>query len=186
MAFLRRRCWFFLILLLFFCGPQPLANAADNLTLQEQEVKAGLLYNFLKYTQWPAPSPSMAVCVYGDDPFEGYLQPIAGRTVNQREISLRMIHAVDETAACQLLFLNSSEQQHWPELQKFLAGKSVLTVSDFDSFAESGGMIEFGRKNDHISVKLNMDALLAAHLQVGERLLRLVTVVHPSSLKEGQ
>lgn len=159
---------------------------AENLELQEQEIKAGLLYNFLKYTEWPVIPSSMTVCIYGEDPFSGYLQPIAGRSVNQHDISLRTVHTVDGTGTCQLLFVNSDEREHWPELRKFLADKPVLTVSDFDTFAGSGGMIEFGRKNDHISVALNIDAITAAHLRVGERLLKLVTVVHPSSQGEGQ
>lgn len=172
--------------LLLLSGFWAQAFAEENLQLQEAEIKAGLLYNFLKYTQWPVTSPSVVVCVYGEDPFGGYLQPIAGRSVNQHEIALHTVHTVDEMAACHLLFVNAAEKAHWPEVRKFLVGKSVLTVSDFEDFAQTGGMIEFGRKNDHISVDLNIDAVTAAHLSVGERLLKLVTVLHPSGSEGAQ
>ncbi|MDE3061216.1 MAG: YfiR family protein, partial [Pseudomonadota bacterium] len=85
---------------------------------------------------------------------------------------------IPDAAACNLVFVNADEQARWPQLHAFLRGKSVLTVSDFSGFAASGGMIEFGHKNDHISAVINLDAVEAAHLQVENRLLRLVTAVH--------
>src|SRR5262245_56282381 len=54
------------------------AYAAENLQLVEQQIKAGMLYNFLKYTEWPAgrmptPGEQVVVCVLGSDPFGGHL-----------------------------------------------------------------------------------------------------------------
>jgi len=157
------------------------AHATENLQLHEQQIKAGLLYNFLKYTDWPQGSvsdSSIAVCIFGNDPFEGYLQPMAGRIVNRRQITIRIIHTIENAGSCHLLFINADEKSSWPQLLESLKGKSVLTVSDFDGFADSGGMIEFGKKGDHINVNLNMEAVTAARLRVQDRLLRLVTVVH--------
>jgi len=160
-------------------------RAADTLQLHEQEIKAGLLYNFLKYTNWPPAvmndGSSTAVCIFGNDPFDGYLQPMAGRTVNQRQITLRMIHRIEDAGTCHLLFINADEKGHWLQLLDSLKGKSVLTVSDFDDFADSGGMIEFGKKDSHINVNLNMEAVTGARLHVQDRLLKLVTVVHSTS-----
>lgn len=165
----------------FLC--HALAAHAQNLQLEEQEIKAGLLYNFLKYTEWPAGAlseSSIKVCVFGDDPFDGRLQPMAGRTVNQREIIVRMLlRTVSDAGGCQLLFVNSDNRGQWSQLRAFLKGKSVLTVSDYAGFAEDGGMIEFGHRNEHISAKLNMDAAVTAGLNIERRMLRLVTVVHP-------
>src|ERR1700722_3566878 len=159
MAFLRYFCR--LILCVLLATPVPAAHAADNLELHEQEIKAGLLYNFLKYTDWPADKTagsSVVVCVFGDNPFGGYLQPMAGRTVNQREIVLNTIREMRDVEKCHLLFVNASEKDRWPQLLKFLDSKSVLTVSDFAGFADSGGMIEFGHKDNHISAVLNINA----------------------------
>ena len=173
------------LLTLFFLlawGSPAQAFADAGLRLQEQEIKAGLLYNFLKYVEWPSNSASAqttTVCVFGDDPFNGYLQPMAGRTVNQRQIAIRNVHDVADAGTCQLLFVNADEKARWPQLVKSLSGKGVLTVADFDDFAASGGMIEFGLKDGHINVRLNLDAVIAAGLHVEDRLLKLVTVVHP-------
>lgn len=184
MAVLIRHVWLLIVSLVL--SLPALACADSELQLQEQEIKAGLLYNFLKYTQWPAVSTSTVICIYGKDPFEGYLQPIAGRSVNQTEIVLRKISTPKEVDNCSLLFLNDGERNAWPQMQKMLVGRAVLTVSDYEGFAEEGGMIEFGRKNDHISVSLNMEAVTAAHLHVQDRLLKLVTVIHPVPGNKGE
>jgi len=191
MAFLIRRLIIAVLILLFAAGIVIPAQASEPLQLHEQEIKAGLLYNFLKYIEWPpaamARSPStITVCIFGDDPFDGYLQPMAGRTVNRHEIALRTIHDIHEAGACHLVFINADEKDQWSPLVKFLEGKNILTVSDFDGFADSGGMIEFGRKDQHISVSLNPDAIAAAGLHVEDRLLKLVTVVHPPARGEGR
>jgi hypothetical protein len=179
-----------LIRLLCFIAPVLIGLAAswpvhadETLQLHEQEIEAGLLYNFLKYVEWPdaARTGTMTVCIYGDDPFKGYLKPMEGRTVNQRRIDLRTVHDSSAAAGCDLLFVNAAEKGAWPQLEKSLAGKTVLTVSNLDDFAQSGGMIEFGRTDDHIRVSLNLDAVAAAKLKVEDRLLKLVTVVQNAS-----
>jgi len=76
-----------------------------------------------------------------------------------------------------MLFINADEKASWQKLHSSLLGKNILTVSDIHGFTSSGGMIEFSRKNDRITVLLNQDAINAAKLSVQSRLLKLVTVV---------
>lgn len=160
--------------------------AAENraLSLPEQKIKAGLLYNFLKYTQWPLseerPS-STIVCLWGGDAFNGNLQAIHGRIVNQQQIVLREIDSLEKVTQCHLVFINAEAQNEWPKLAQILAGKSVLTVSDFSGFIHAGGMIQFGRKNQHIEIAVNIQAITDAQLYVQDSLLRLATVVYPST-----
>jgi hypothetical protein len=157
------------------------ANAAESLQLVEQEIKAGLLYNFLKYTDWPqsasTSSNALVVCLMGGDPFGGRLQPMAGRTVNQHVIVIRSISVIENAADCSLLFIHADEKSQWPELHAALMATPMLTVSDFPGFSDSGGMIEFTRIDNRIGVKINTDALATAHLQVEERLLKLASAL---------
>jgi hypothetical protein len=154
---------------------------SEPLQLFQQEIEAGLLYNFLKYTQWPAAEDISAgdavVCLIGAGPFERQLAPMASRTVNRRGIEIRTV-TIQALDGCWLLFVRADQQADWPGLQKRLAGKPILTVADFAPFAASGGMIEFTRTDDRIGVKVNVDAVTAAHLAIQDRLLRLADTVH--------
>jgi hypothetical protein len=177
-----------LIFLVAFAGYAPPTRGAETLQLVEQEIKAGLLYNFLKYTDWPqngavsADSP-MIVCLLGGDPFSGRLQPMAGRTVNQHVIQVKNAGTLAEAADCSLVFINTNMKPQWPELHTELMAKPMLTVGDFDGFSDSGGMIEFTRTDNRIGVKINTGALAAAHLQVQDRLLKLASVVTGGAAK---
>jgi hypothetical protein len=157
----------------------PAHATEEDLRLSEQEIKAGLLYNFLKYTQWPSDSSTtVRLCIYGGDPFQGKLDRMQGRSVNRREIVVRKISRADEISGCHLLFINARDKAQWLELRNLLNGHGILTVSDFSSFVSTGGMIEFGYRDNHITATLNLDAVHAAGLRVEDRLLRLVAVVH--------
>jgi hypothetical protein len=160
------------------------AAAQDSRRLAEQDIKAGLLYNFLRYTEWPAQAHAGAtidVCIYGRDPFAGRLAPMAGRSVNQRVIAVRSVRTSAEMRSCALVFINAEERAAWPALRTELARRSVLTVADFEGFARAGGMLEFTRANNRVGVVVNIDAAHAAQLEVQDRLLRLATVVSSES-----
>ncbi|HVK81203.1 MAG TPA: YfiR family protein [Verrucomicrobiae bacterium] len=167
-------------LVLVFLLAAPATAQTQSVRLIEQDIKAGLLYNFLRYTAWPPATrvdEAMIVCIYGDDPFEGRLEPMSGRTVNQRRILVRNVRNDRDLETCALLFINAEERADWPHLRSYLAGRSVLTVSDYDGFARSGGILEFTRINNRIGVRVNVVAAETANLSVQDRLLRLASVV---------
>ena len=163
------------------------AEEQSQLQLSEQKIKAGLIYNFLKYTEWPLTktvdtSAPLVICVYGaEDPFDGYLQPIEERTVNQRIITIRHISNTEQMASCHMLFLGSDEQAQWPALHSFLANKSVLTVGDFTGFTNAGGMIELTTEDNRVQIQLNIESVAAAHLHIYDSLRRLAKTTQPSS-----
>lgn len=176
----RTRAQFCAIGVLGLClAPMPAMPSEDGIHLVEQEIKAGLLYNFMKYTDWPEGAPDlntpMVVCLFGGDPFDGRLQPMSGRTVNQHVIEIREPKTAGELTMCSLLFVHANAKPQWPQLRAALAERAMLTVSDFDGFADSGGMIEFTRMNNRIGIRIDFQAVMAAHLQVQDRLQRLAS-----------
>ncbi len=173
----RKATWLALVILL------ATPAYAQNFQLAEQKIKVGMLYNFLKYTDWPAADAArdMAVCIYGDDPFSGNLQSMQGRSVNQRSIVIRSLSDVAEAASCHLIVIDADKKDTWPQLRAALAGKPVLTVSEYPGFAQAGGMIEFGHRDNHITVEMNADAVAAAQLSVQARLRSLMTLIRSRS-----
>ena len=63
-----------------------LASGSVSAQMDEYSIKAGYLYNFSKYVQWPegtfpTPETPFVICIVGEDPFGGRLdQAIAGKT----------------------------------------------------------------------------------------------------------
>ena len=182
MGFSRKFSRIFLALTIFaaalcYSGILRAQDPAAN-QLYEQKIKAGLLYNFLKYTSWPQDlEGSLKVCLYGSDPFEGYLYPLKGRTAQQYTISIQHIHDVSQAAECNIVFIHHNEARSLPALLKFLQDKHVMTASDIEEFAYKGGMVEFSRKDNRIKVFINKKAVEDAGLYIDNRLLKLATLV---------
>ena len=158
------------------------------LQLYEQKIKAGLVYNLLKYTEWPnisaaqhdkpaENSTKLQICLLGDDPFDGYLSPLEGRTAQQATITITHITQVQQTESCNAVIIHRNQAHQLHQLLQFLRGKNVLTISDIAQFAEQGGMIEMTRQDEKIALHINKDSLDSAKLNIDARMLKLATIV---------
>lgn len=160
--------------------PVAAQDGSSGLQLQEQKIKAGLVYNFLKYTTWPVhgrDEKTLRICLYGGDPFDGYLYPLRGRTAQQDVIVITEIDTVAEALSCHLLFVDPSQEKNLPEIFGALRGHNVLTTSDIEGFVRKGGMVEFATQNQRISVYINKNAITAAGLSIDNRLLKFAKLV---------
>lgn len=153
--------------------------AANPVYLQESKIKAGLLYNFLKYTKWPAESftdatSSLQICLFGGDAFEGALDPLQGRTAQQRTINIKKISDFSELKNCHVVFMGQSQKNHLSEILASLRSSSTLTVSDMDHFTRQGGMVGFSSGGTRrIHLYMNYQAIQRARLTVGNELVKL-------------
>lgn len=162
-----------LLLLILFPAS---GRAEKSLHLQEKEIQAGLLYNFIKYTQWPEAKTKEAailICIIGNDPFDGQLAPLGKRTVNRHSIRIENRNDMGSATECHVAVIGGNS----PDLRELSAQNHILTVSTEEGFSKHGGMIEFGRSGQRISVMLNTAMVQQAGLDVASRLLKLVTIV---------
>ncbi len=172
----------FLLIALISCCASARAEKSEAY-LYEQKIKAGIIYNFLKYTNWPAnslqrTSDTLNVCLFGGDPFDGYLYPLDGKTAQQHTISITQVQNVEETEKCGLVFVHRNAEDSLPRLLEFLKGKPVLTVSDIHQFALQGGMIEMVREDERVSLYVNKDEADAAGIQIAGNILKLAKRVN--------
>lgn len=174
----RAALWCCIISTVLFVVASTPVNAAPPTSGAEHKIKAGMLYNFLKYTNWPSTDAAkpMQICLFGPDVFDRSLAALEGRSVHLRSISVRPQTSPEVAAAqCHLVFV--SDIARWPALRKAITGQRVLTVSNAPGFLQQGGMFSFGRADGHIITALNMDALEATNLSVEPRMLKLVKLV---------
>lgn len=158
--------------------------------LYEQKIKAGLVYNLIKYTEWPkltSTSSSQAkgiensnvlkICLFGEDPFDGYLTPLQGRTAQQAIITIAHVASISEATSCNAIIIHRSQQHQLHALLEFLRGKNILTISDIENFAERGGMVELTRQKEKIALHINKKSVDRAALAIDGRMLKLATIV---------
>lgn len=170
---------------IFVCS---LAAFADEKSLQlyEQKIKAGIVYNLLKYTQWPVDSTTiknnkLSICLYSNDPFDGYLSPLAGRTLQQLTIDINIIDSIAKITNCSVVIVHKDQLKDLSQLLNAAQQKNILTVSDAINFAQTGGMVELAKQDEKISLYINPVAISAAHLSIQEPMLKLTKVITPLS-----
>jgi uncharacterized protein DUF4154 len=158
-------------------------------SLTEYQVKAAYLFNFLKFVEFPSeafadPLAPMVIGVVGEDPFGSALpQVVIGKTVQGRDLVVRLYRPGEELRGAHLLFISASERKRIPMILSSLHGTSVLTVSDAVGFVDAGGMIQFLKENDRVRFAINVDATNQAKLKMSSKLLSLAKVVD-GNLKE--
>ena len=155
------------------CGDEP--------PLTESKLQAAFLFNFAKFVEWPpaafaATNSPLTIGILGDNPFGGDLEAIVrDKTINNRIIIIKPMHSVAEATNCQVLFISASAKDQIPEMISSLGTASILTVGDTDRFTESGGMINFVKKENKIRFEINDAAARRAGLKISSKLLSLAS-----------
>ncbi len=169
--------------------------AAANLQGQqpapsEYEVKATYLYNFARFTEWPAKDTGVkdnlfAVCVLGRDPFGSILDTIlAGEAIGGKPMVHRRISAAQDAENCRIVFISSSEESRLKETLAVLEKRSVLTVSDIPDFSLRGGMIQFVVEQNKVRFQVNLKTAGKAGLVLSSELLKVAISVKNSQSGE--
>jgi hypothetical protein len=147
----------------------------------EYTIKAAYLYNFARFVDWPAQGPGstgpIELCILGEDPFGEALEAIEGRTAQGRPMVLRRLAEVAGTERCHILYLGPSEAERAEPVLEHLRGLSVLTVGDFEGFAQAGGMIGFVIRADTVRLQINPAAVRRSGLRISAKLLELSEIV---------
>jgi hypothetical protein len=161
------------------------ATAAAELA-SEYQVKAVFVFNFSHFVDWPAQSFTAAnepfvIGILGGDPFGARLdEAVRGERVTDHPLIVRRFRSIDEIEDCQILFIDRSEVGELGRIVSAVNHRSILTVSEIDQAAQRGVIIQFATEDNHIRLKINLDAAHAAGLSISSKLLRLADIVGTS------
>ena len=149
----------------------------------EHEVKASFVYTVAKFVEWPvaafvdASSP-LVFGILGEDPIEELLQHIAaGKSVGGHPVQVIHLTDGDEPVGCHVLYVGRSEAARVDEVIARLRNSSVLTVGEFDRFAQRGGVLRLRLEDNMVRFEVNVDAAERARLQISSKILKLGTIV---------
>ena len=155
----------------------PLAAASTH-QAAEADVKAAYLFNFTRFVEWPeGASPGSDVfrlCVLADSRMTALIQQtMTGEAVNGRPSETAVPASVEEARRCHMLFVGRTEMGRAGPMLAALRDQPVLTVSDAARFADTGGMIQFVRVDEHVRFRVNVEAAKRSSITISSRLLRV-------------
>jgi hypothetical protein len=167
-------------------GPGPIAGVAAALVLllrlvafaqdvTEPALKAAFIYNFARFTTWPADLPatdSFAICVLGDSAVADALErAVAGRQLRERPITVSRVNPGAPKRGCQILYVSGVPVRQAADVVGELREAPVLTISNIDGFASAGGMTQFFFEHGQLRFRIHLESAKRAGLQISSRLL---------------
>jgi hypothetical protein len=168
---------------LLLAGALPRAAAAQLAPAREYEVKAGFLFNFALFVEWPegtftTPTERLRVEVIGHDPFDGALDRlVAGKSVRGHPVEVVYSADARNAGRAHIVFVSASKRAQLPTVMAGLGKSPALTVSDIDRFAHQGGVIGLVSTGQQIRFVVNRAAAARAGLTLSSRLLSLATIL---------
>ena len=176
MALLRRTVFRALGCALFVLGAWCAALSAP---LTEAQLKAGFLYNFAAFVEWPLRVPNdgaLVIGVIGDANFIDVLEEMKGREVNGRKIAIRLVDEHDDINGCAILFIAAPDDRATVSALARVGTSPVLTVGESPRFTKLGGIIRLYRENEKLRFEINIARAEQARLHISSKLLGLAKV----------
>jgi hypothetical protein len=162
-----------------------LACAEESDEMLEYRLKAAFLYKFAGYVQWPdaafsKPDTPLTIGILGAEAVASELATmIAGRTVNNRTVTVRRLKPGEPLTGVNVLLIGKSEIARLPQLLTQLQSHAVLTVTEFEGALSQGSVINFTLVDRRVRFEISLEAAEKHSLKLSSRLLAVAQQVYP-------
>ncbi len=158
-------------------------------TASAPALKAVFLFNFAKFTEWPAdvlkPGAPLLLCVAGDPRVTKSLEEATGgRDIGGHPLTARNVDVEGSVESCHLLYVATLDARRTDELMQRVKGKPVLTVSESGTFAQRGGIANLFVEDGRMRFAVNVDSVERSKLRLSSRLLNLAKIVKDANASQ--
>ena len=162
-------------------GGTNLAHAALS-RLERAKQEAEFINNFLSFVDWPGAAfyddkAPAVLCVVGKNPFANTLSKYAAGKDGPRPLAVVELESLAQAPACHMIYIESSAKARVSEIMGSFGDSAVLTVSEIEGFATSGGMVEFNDDGRGVRLTINQKTAQDAGFKISSKLLRVATIV---------
>ena len=165
-------------------------RAEAQAPMDESQVKAMFVYNFLKFVEWPSESirtkDPFVVLIIGEgstaDATERFLE---SKTIGARPLVVRRVSWDQSLAGGRAAFVVERDAKKLHRVLDAAAAAGVLTIGEGESFTTRGGVIGLLVEDRKVRFDVDTSAAQKAGLRVSSKLLALTRVVHSSTDRSG-
>jgi hypothetical protein len=139
-----------------------------------------MLFNFIKYVQWPneADAGDFVVGVLGDDEVFNTLKKwYDGKPKGAKKYAIRNLGSAVEATSCQVVYVGKSKNRDFEVIKSSTAGKSVLTITDGNGMGQKGSCINFRVIDGKLKFELNQSTVTGANLKVSTQLSSMAILI---------
>jgi hypothetical protein len=158
-------------------------------SIDEYQVKATFLCNFVKFAEWPPQTftplrTRSGFACFGQDPSaHALVDAVTDKTVLGRAFVFTGLTNTSEATECQMLSVSSSERKHLRSIFARLRARGVLSVGEKDGFAIQGGIVNFKLEDGRVRLIINFPAAEQAKLRISSKVLSLAQIAKSAEQK---
>jgi hypothetical protein len=144
------------------------------------EVYSMMVFNFVKYVQWPAGdnSKEFIIGVVGNNDIYNTLTAwYGGKAKGAKTYVIKKFKNASEVTDCQVVFIDSSKSNEFDAINSQVAGKSTLVVTNRNGLGSKGSCINFKTVDDKLRFELNQHAIEASNLKVAGALTSMAILI---------
>jgi hypothetical protein len=144
------------------------------------EIHAAMVFNFIKYVQWPdeGEGGEFIVGVIGeDDVFNTLKGWYDGKPKGSKKYLIRKLGSATEAGDCQVVYVGKSKNKEFENIKASTSGKSILTVTDGNGLGQKGSCINFKVINGKLKFELNQSTVSGSNLKVSSQLSSMAILI---------
>jgi hypothetical protein len=144
------------------------------------EIHAAMLYNFIKYVQWPneGEAGEFVVGVIGDDNvFNTLKQWYDGKPKGSKKYVIKKLSSPAESSDCQVVYVGKSKNKDFDIIKNTTAGKSILTITDGNGLGQKGSCINFKVVDGKLKFELNQATVNGSNLKISSQLSSMAILI---------
>jgi hypothetical protein len=157
--------------------------ASFSLVAQERpmhEVHSMMIYNFIKYIEWPTETKSgdFIIGVYGDqEVFNALNKWYGGKDKMGQKIVVKLYNNPSEISKCHMLYLAGPKSNDFEAVKNKFKNSPTLIVTDNKGLAQKGSGINFKMEGNKLKFELNQSTVQAANLKVSGQLASMAILI---------
>lgn len=172
---------YFLIIMCaaLFIGGQVFAQALIG---PEYQVKAGFIYNFAKFVEWPKSAFDndanlLILFIAPNTPESNVFFSLNNKKVGNKKIEVKKGKNVDNIKNYHILFLDSKDKKFIQKNLNSVKDQAVLTVGHDKNFLREGGIINFFTEKGGMRFGVNLEAAKRSKLKLGSQILMSAEII---------
>ena len=144
------------------------------------EIYSMMMFNFVKYVQWPVDdnSKEFVIGVVGNTEIYNTLNTwYSGKAKGNKTLVIKKFNNASEITDCEVVFIDRSKSNEFDAINNKVKGKGTLVVTDHNGLGSKGSCINFKRVDEKLRFELNQHAIEASNLKVASALSQMAILI---------
>lgn len=157
--------------------------ASSNSFAQERpmhEVYSMMMFNFVKYVQWPdhTSTGDFVIGVVGNPEVYNTLNAwYGGKPRGSKTYVIKSFKSAADLGDCDVVFIDKSKSGEFEAINNKVKGQGTLVITDKAGLGEKGSGINFRTIDNKLKFELNQKVVDASNLKVSSALSSMAIVI---------